>query len=104
MPAESCSIFSADPQHNENVPNNRSRERATENHGTWEENYPMAYLIKALERIGIFADQQYQGGGLRVGFGSALFPFLESSLVDSQLAGEDGTRATQFFARVPDQL
>ena len=56
---------------------------------------PDGYLIKALERIGIFADQQYQGGGLRVGFGSALFPFLESSFVDPQLAGEDGTRAAQ---------
>jgi len=53
------------------------------------------YLIKALERIGKFADQQYQGGGLRVGFGSALFPFLESSFVDPQLTGEDGTRAAQ---------
>jgi hypothetical protein len=53
------------------------------------------YLIKALERIGKFADQQYQGGGLRVGFGSALFPFLESSFVDPQLAGEDGTGAAQ---------
>lgn len=53
------------------------------------------HLIKTFERIGIFADQQYQGGGLRVGFGSALFPFLESSFVDPQLAGEDGTRATQ---------
>jgi hypothetical protein len=58
-------------------------------------NSPDGYLIKAFERIGIFADQQYQGGGLRVGFGSALFPFLESSLVDPQLAGEDGTRAAQ---------
>ena len=56
---------------------------------------PDGYLIKALERIGKFADQQYQRGGLRVGFGSAVFPFLESSFVDPQLAGEDGTRATQ---------
>jgi len=46
---------------------------------------PDGYAIKALERIGIFADQQYQGGGLRVGFGSALFPFLESSFVDPHL-------------------
>jgi hypothetical protein len=60
---------------------------------TWEEKLPDGYLIKALERIGKFADQQYQGGGLRVGFGSARFPFLESSFVDPQLAGEDGTRA-----------
>ncbi len=55
------------------------------------------YLIKALERIGIFADQQYQGGGLRVGFGSTLFPFLESSFVDPQLAGEDGSEQLNFL-------
>ena len=72
-----------------------SRRGPTVGRRTWIENLSDGYLIKAFERIGIFADQQYQGGGLRVGFGSALFPFLESSFVDPQLAGEDGTRATQ---------
>ena len=72
-----------------------SRRGPTVGRRTWIENLSDGYLIKAFERIGIFADQEYQGGGLRVGFGSALFPFLESSFVDPQPAGEDGKRAAQ---------
>ena len=48
---------------------------------------PDGYLIKALERIGIFADQQYQGGGLRVGFGSTLFPVSRFSGKGNYSAG-----------------
>ena len=40
-------------------------------------------LLKAFERIGILANEEYQRGGLRIGFGAALLPFLEGSEVDA---------------------
>jgi hypothetical protein len=39
--------------------------------------------LKAFERIGILANEEYQRGSLRIGFGATLLPFLESSEVDA---------------------
>ena len=47
-------------------------------------------LLKAFEGVGIFANQEYQRGGLRIGFGATLLPLLEGSQVDAQLACEHG--------------
>ena len=65
---------------------------------------PSRYSFQPFERVRIFANQQHQGGGLRIGFSAALFPFLQSSFVDPQLARKDGSRVAQSLTRVPDQL
>ena len=40
-------------------------------------------LLKAFERIRILANEEYQRGGLRIGFGATLLPLLEGSQVDA---------------------
>jgi hypothetical protein len=40
-------------------------------------------LLKAFEGVGIFANEEYQRGGLRTGFGAPLLPLLEGSQVDA---------------------
>ncbi len=47
---------------------------------------PSRYSFQPFERVRIFANQQHQRGGLRIGFSAALFPFLQGSFVDPQLA------------------
>jgi len=39
--------------------------------------------VQAFESIGIFANQEDQGGGLRIGPGTSLFPFFEGPFVDA---------------------
>jgi hypothetical protein len=53
--------------------------------------------VQAFERIGIFANQEDQGGGPRIGLGTSLFPFFECPFVDVQLAikSKNGARATK---------
>jgi len=60
--------------------------------------------FQSFERVRVFANEQHQCGGLRIGFSTALFPFLQGSFVDPQLARKDRSREAQFLARVPDQL
>jgi len=47
--------------------------------------------LKAVEGVRILANEEYQRGGLRIGFGATLLPFLEGSQIDAQWAGEHGT-------------
>jgi hypothetical protein len=47
-------------------------------------------LPKAFEGVGIFAHEEYQRNGLRIGFGATLLPLLEGSQVDAELAWEYG--------------
>ena len=60
--------------------------------------------FQSFERVRVFANEQHQCGGLRIGFSAALFPFLQSSFVDPQLARKNRSRTMQPLARVADQL
>jgi len=61
---------------------------------------PCGHPFQPFKRVWVFANEQHQCGGLRIGFSTALFPFLQGSFVDPQLARKDRSREAQFLARV----
>ena len=49
---------------------------------------PSSDLFQAFKRVWIFADQKYESGCLTIRSRTALFPFLQGSFIDPQLACE----------------
>src|SRR5438094_8913802 len=66
--------------------------------------YPPATRSSRSSVSGYLRTSSTSAAAWGVGFGAALFPFLQGSFVDPQLARKNRSRAAQLLARVPDQI